>query len=80
MIATEAQRILQSIDAGRCVERGSGFYLYATDGAIPDLISGVGVASLGIAPGLAQAIAAQRASSCTPPICSFTAAGEVASS
>ncbi|MEO5895836.1 MAG: acetylornithine/succinylornithine family transaminase [Vicinamibacterales bacterium] len=62
VIATEAQHILQVYRRGQVVfERGNGVYLYTSDGRkYLDLISGVGVASLGHAhPGLARAIAAQ---------------------
>jgi acetylornithine aminotransferase/acetylornithine/N-succinyldiaminopimelate aminotransferase len=62
VIATESQHILQVYRRGQVVfERGNGVYLYTSDGRkYLDLISGVGVASLGHAhPGLAQGIAAQ---------------------
>ncbi|MEO6213016.1 MAG: acetylornithine/succinylornithine family transaminase [Vicinamibacterales bacterium] len=62
VIATEARHVLQVYRRGQVVfERGSGAYLYSSDGRkYLDLISGVGVASLGHAhPGLAKAIASQ---------------------
>src|SRR5215218_8464483 len=62
VIATEAAHVLQVYRRSQVVfERGSGAYLYTSEGRrYLDLISGVGVASLGHAhPGLAQAIAAQ---------------------
>ena len=64
VIATEAQRVLQVYRRSQVVfERGSGSYLYAQDGRrYLDLISGVGVASLGHAhPKLAAAITRQAA-------------------
>ena len=62
VIATEAQHVLQVYRRSQVVfERGSGCYLYAQDGRrYLDLISGVGVASLGHAnPKLATAISRQ---------------------
>jgi acetylornithine/N-succinyldiaminopimelate aminotransferase len=62
VIATEAEHVLQVYRRSQVVfERGNGTYLYTSEGRrYLDLISGVGVASLGHAhPGLAQAIAAQ---------------------
>jgi acetylornithine/N-succinyldiaminopimelate aminotransferase len=62
VIATEAEHVLQVYRRSPVVfERGSGAYLYTSEGRrYLDLISGVGVASLGHAhPGLAKAIAAQ---------------------
>jgi len=62
VIETEARHVLQVYRRGQVVfERGTGAYLYAQDGRkYLDLISGVGVASLGHAhPGLAAAIAEQ---------------------
>jgi len=62
VIATEAEHVLQVYRRSQVVfERGNGAYLYTSEGRrYLDLISGVGVASLGHAhPGLAQAIANQ---------------------
>ena len=62
VISTEAQRLLQVYKRGQIVfERGSGTRLFTADGrSYLDLISGVGVASLGHAnPKLAAAIADQ---------------------
>jgi len=62
VIATEAERVLQVYRRSPVVfERGSGAYLFTSEGRrYLDLISGVGVASLGHAhPGLAKAITAQ---------------------
>jgi acetylornithine/N-succinyldiaminopimelate aminotransferase len=62
VIATEAEHVLQVYRRSQVVfERGNGTYLYTSEGRrYLDLISGVGVASLGHAhPGLAQAIATQ---------------------
>ncbi len=62
VIATEARHVLQVYRRSHVVfERGSGCRLFATDGrSYLDLISGVGVASLGHAhPKLAVAIASQ---------------------
>ncbi len=62
VIATEARNVLQVYRRGQVVfERGSGTRLFTQDGrSYLDLISGVGVASLGHAhPKLAAAIAAQ---------------------
>src|SRR5829696_5311499 len=62
VIATEAEHVLQVYRRSQVVfERGSGAYLYTSEGRrYLDLISGVGVASLGHAhPGLAKAIATQ---------------------
>lgn len=62
VIQAEERLVLQVYRRGQVVfERGHGAYLYAQDGRkYLDLISGVGVASLGHAhPGLATAIAAQ---------------------
>ena len=49
VISTEAQRLLQVYKRGQIVfERGSGTRLFTADGrSYLDLISGVGVASLG---------------------------------
>ena len=62
VIATEAEHVLQVYRRSQVVfERGSGAYLYTSEGRrYLDLISGVGVASLGHAhPGLAKAITTQ---------------------